>query len=346
MTKDVFISYASEDREIAEKICAGLESIGISCWIAPRDILPGDTYSKAIMDGLDKSRVFVLVFSEYANKSPHILREVGRSVNNNAYIIPFIIDKVKPNSNFEYFIGPAQRLDATAPPLENHIERLVSAINVHLKGKEVPISPHIPEPTPLTPPTPKPTPPTPPTPKPTPPTPHLPKKSTTLFIVIGVIVFGLILGMFLYYNTITGTQSQKIYDNQKDIQLVGDIYGFKSPGSNGIDKLTFTIKGKNGGQSIDLSQLGIDIVSPDGSDTTNYIGHTNIDPANILYTSSDGSNTLSTSNTAEIVVLLNKPMLPNKNYGMYIFPESGSGTLDIRFSLPAALESANILFNS
>ena len=46
---DVFISYASDkgdshtsrDRQAAEKICTTLESSGIRCWLAPRDILGG-----------------------------------------------------------------------------------------------------------------------------------------------------------------------------------------------------------------------------------------------------------------------------------------------------------------
>lgn len=133
--KEIFISHAFEDREIADKICTSLESKGISCWIAPRDIIPGENYAQAIMDGLDKSKVFVLVFSESANKSPHIIRELEKSVNNNAVIIPFIVDKVKPDPNFEYFMGPAQRLDATTPPLEDHIERLVNIISTQLSRR-------------------------------------------------------------------------------------------------------------------------------------------------------------------------------------------------------------------
>ncbi len=38
---DVFISYSSDDKLIADAICAELESRRIRCWIAPRDALPG-----------------------------------------------------------------------------------------------------------------------------------------------------------------------------------------------------------------------------------------------------------------------------------------------------------------
>ena len=34
----VFISYASQDAAVAQKVCAALEAAGFSCWIAPRDV--------------------------------------------------------------------------------------------------------------------------------------------------------------------------------------------------------------------------------------------------------------------------------------------------------------------
>jgi hypothetical protein len=132
MSSDVFISYASEDRAIAEKICSGLEADGISCWIAPRNILPGDSYADAIIRGIDESAIFVLVFSGHANESPHIIREVERAVHKNAIIIPFLIENVKKNRDFEYYISAPHWLDATALPIENHIRKLIGTIKAQL----------------------------------------------------------------------------------------------------------------------------------------------------------------------------------------------------------------------
>jgi hypothetical protein len=35
MAHDVFISYAHQDRTVANAVCATLEAHGIRCWIAP-----------------------------------------------------------------------------------------------------------------------------------------------------------------------------------------------------------------------------------------------------------------------------------------------------------------------
>ncbi len=45
MTHEVFISYSKQDAGVAKKFLKGLESPGISCWMAPRDIEPGQTWS-------------------------------------------------------------------------------------------------------------------------------------------------------------------------------------------------------------------------------------------------------------------------------------------------------------
>ena len=64
MTHDVFISYASKDKILADAVCATLEGRRIRCWIAPRDIMPGMDWSDAIIDALTSAQVFVLLLSE------------------------------------------------------------------------------------------------------------------------------------------------------------------------------------------------------------------------------------------------------------------------------------------
>jgi hypothetical protein len=80
MAFDAFISYSSLDKPTADAACAMLESLGIRCWIAPRDVMPGREYGAAIVDAIHQSRVLVLVFSSHANQSPQVGREVERAV--------------------------------------------------------------------------------------------------------------------------------------------------------------------------------------------------------------------------------------------------------------------------
>jgi TIR domain len=70
MPHDVFISHSSKDKLTADAVCDRLESAGIRCWIAPRDIIPGEGWSEAILRGIGACRVMVLVSSE--NATSHI----------------------------------------------------------------------------------------------------------------------------------------------------------------------------------------------------------------------------------------------------------------------------------
>ena len=117
LAHDVFISYSSKDKPAADAACAVLESKGIRCWIAPRDIIPGADWGESIIDALNQSRAFVLVFSSNANSSPQIKREVERAVNQGLPVIPLRIEDVAPIKSLEYFISSPHWLDAFSLPL-------------------------------------------------------------------------------------------------------------------------------------------------------------------------------------------------------------------------------------
>ena len=53
---DVFVSYASQDATVANSIVENLESHGLKCWIAPRDVVAGTLYADGIVGAIDESR--------------------------------------------------------------------------------------------------------------------------------------------------------------------------------------------------------------------------------------------------------------------------------------------------
>jgi len=132
MAHDVFISYALDDKTIADAVCAKLEAKRIRCWIAPRDVLPGMDYAQALVEAINQSRVMVLIFSARSNHSPHVRREVERAVNAGIPILPFRIEDVPLSPSLEYFIGTVHWLDALTPPLGRHLERLAETVHLML----------------------------------------------------------------------------------------------------------------------------------------------------------------------------------------------------------------------
>lgn len=128
MPHDVFISYSTKDKPLADAVCARLEGRGIRCWIAPRDILPGADWGGSIVEAISEARVFVLIFTSNYNASQQTGHEVERAVNKGLHIIPLRVENVPMTPSLEYFMGKRHWLDAITPPVESHLDKLGDAI--------------------------------------------------------------------------------------------------------------------------------------------------------------------------------------------------------------------------
>ena len=124
----VFISHSSKDRNFANAICHTLESNGVRCWIAPRDIMPGKPYGAAIIDAIEKCGIMVVVFTSNANDSVPVNNEIERAVNKGAIVIPVRFQDIAPSKNLEFFISSNHWLDAFTDPIEEHLEKLSNTI--------------------------------------------------------------------------------------------------------------------------------------------------------------------------------------------------------------------------
>ena len=108
-----FISYASKDQQLANKLVEALERQGVCCWIAPRNIPPGANYGSAILSALDEATSIVVLYSKHAAASEHVVREVEIALNNNVAIIPVIIDRSPVTGSLKYFLATKHWLNLT-----------------------------------------------------------------------------------------------------------------------------------------------------------------------------------------------------------------------------------------
>jgi TIR domain-containing protein/jacalin-like lectin domain-containing protein len=133
MAFDVFISYSTKDKATADAACAALESAGIRCWIAPRDVRPGAEYAAAIIEAIDSCHLMVLIFSSNANASRQIHREIERAASKGVPIVPMRIEEITPTKSMEYFLAEIHWLDALTPPLAAHLHKLIETIKAILQ---------------------------------------------------------------------------------------------------------------------------------------------------------------------------------------------------------------------
>jgi TolB-like protein/Flp pilus assembly protein TadD len=131
----VFISYGSQDGAVAEKMCAALEAAGLPCWIAPRDVRAGQSYAAAIVEAINSCRMLVLLLSQGAIDSPHVLREVERASSKRRPVLSVRMDATKLPLDLEYFLSANQWLDASSRPIEQILPALVESVRNHDIGE-------------------------------------------------------------------------------------------------------------------------------------------------------------------------------------------------------------------
>ena len=108
---DVFISYHDKTNgDRAEKIAATLESAGISCWYARRDVPAGGDFTHEVIKQIGDCTVFLLLLDEGAARSPHVETEVGNAFGRRKKIIPYQTDTkdIKGVSWVQYYLKQIQ----------------------------------------------------------------------------------------------------------------------------------------------------------------------------------------------------------------------------------------------
>lgn len=108
----VFISYSSKEKDIAFQTCQYLETHGIPCWIAPRDIDAGSNYISQIVNAIKSCELFVLMASEHTNSSGHVSNEVGMAFHNKKIVIAFKIHEFNFSDEYLYFLGRQHWIEA------------------------------------------------------------------------------------------------------------------------------------------------------------------------------------------------------------------------------------------
>jgi oligopeptide transport system substrate-binding protein len=134
MANDVFVSYSSKDKVVADTIVSSLETENIRCWYAPRDIEAGVDWGKAISKAIKDSKIFLLIFSGAANKSQRVLDELNFAISNEVIILPFRIENLMPRDAMMLHLSSRHWLDAYDPSWEKYLNKLTKTLSLNLNN--------------------------------------------------------------------------------------------------------------------------------------------------------------------------------------------------------------------
>ena len=136
MEKLVVISHSSQDVELSEKVCELLESHNIGCWISERDIHPGASYPEEITRAIGNCKIVLLIASIAMNSSDHIKNEIELAVDNKKIILPFKIDDVSYDYDYQYYLKRKHWIVALPNP-DDYFGTLIESIQFLLKSNSV-----------------------------------------------------------------------------------------------------------------------------------------------------------------------------------------------------------------
>ncbi len=111
MLGPIFISYASADQDTADRLVREIERRNVPCWIASRNIRPGEDYQRAIVSALESCSAVLLLFSENASQSTEIPRELGLAGKYRKTVIPARLQDIVPSGSLAYQLTTAQFID-------------------------------------------------------------------------------------------------------------------------------------------------------------------------------------------------------------------------------------------
>ena len=121
---DLFISYASADRERVAPLVQRLEQLGFSVWW-DRDIAHGQNYHRVIEQALDQAKCAIVVWSRDAVNSEWVVNEASSARKRNA-LVPVLIDAVEAPLEFRHLQTADLREDN--PNKEREYEKLQRSV--------------------------------------------------------------------------------------------------------------------------------------------------------------------------------------------------------------------------
>ena len=133
---DVFISYSTVDKLIAEAVCGYLESHKIRCFVAYRDIPKGVDWALAIPPAIKESKMMLAVFSRSFNISTQTDNELHIAEKVKIPVLTFRLSDDDFEGVKEYFLTKSNWIDAFPEP-EKQFGELLKSIALLINRKDV-----------------------------------------------------------------------------------------------------------------------------------------------------------------------------------------------------------------
>jgi TolB-like protein len=132
MAGEIFISYRRADERLARLLHAQLKERGVEAWYDVH-VAAGEDWRTATARALERSRIFVLLYSRAASESEDIAKELAAATFSKKLVVPVRIENIAPSGAFLYelasrnWINAFEDTDAQLAGLADKLAALVKA---------------------------------------------------------------------------------------------------------------------------------------------------------------------------------------------------------------------------
>jgi len=131
--KQVFVSYASGDEDVARELAANFRDTELTGWMDQSDIASGDAIAEKIKGSLRRASAIVVLVSERSLGSPWIHWEVGAALGMGKPIIPILVGQGDLDRSLPDWLRGMNYLDARGRPMRevaNEVARVLASEGV------------------------------------------------------------------------------------------------------------------------------------------------------------------------------------------------------------------------
>ena len=111
MSAEVFISYASQDRERIIELVKRLDAAGVSVWIDQMSIEGATMWSQEIVAAIRNCKVLILAISENSADSENVVKEVALASEGRKRILPVYLASAEIPESMAYQLAGIQRVE-------------------------------------------------------------------------------------------------------------------------------------------------------------------------------------------------------------------------------------------
>ena len=126
----VFFSYNHSDADVVRHLSLLIEKQGIPTWYYQKETIAG-MYGGEIIRAMKKSKIFIVILSENANRSTEVAFEVanaGQMVRDGLILMPLDIEKITMNDDLLYYLSSPEHAYALTRPMTRSLEEFADRV--------------------------------------------------------------------------------------------------------------------------------------------------------------------------------------------------------------------------